>query len=314
MIPDLVDKRVVVIIPVFNEGSAIYSNFKVIRDVLLSDGINVEYLLIDDGSKDDTWLYVSQLMSEFDSVSAVRFARNFGKELALMAGVEQIDADYYCFMDSDLQHPPQYIRIMLEKLIEERVNIVECVKASRGKESPVYRWFAESFYKTLRWVTKLEMNNSSDFKVMDRQVIDTIRNFHEHRVFFRGIVDWVGFKRASVPFEVAERVHGKSKFSTSRLAVLAINAIVSYTSKPLYLTVFMGFAFLLFAVVLGMQTIYNYIIGAAVSGFSTVILLLLTIGAMLMLSMGMIGVYIARIYDEIKGRPRYIISEKHVKD
>ena len=196
MLSMLKNKRLVVVIPVFNESKAIYENFKAIYAILQRDGLSPDYLIIDDGSKDDTWLYVQKLIAEYPHVSAVRFARNFGKELALMAGVESIDADYYCFMDSDLQHPPQYIKPMLEKLFSEHVNIVEGVKADRGKENILYRWVAESFYRTLRWITKLEMNNSSDFKVMDRQVIDTIRNFHEHKVFFRGIVDWVGFKRS----------------------------------------------------------------------------------------------------------------------
>lgn len=307
------NKRLVVVIPVFNESEAIYNNFGVIYNTLKSDGLIAEFLLIDDGSKDDTWLYVDKIRNQYSEVSAIRFARNFGKELALMAGVEQFDADYYCFMDSDLQHPPKYIKTMFEALQTSGVNIVEGVKASRGKESPIYHWFATTFYKTLKWITKLEMNNSSDFKIMDREVIDTIRRFHEHKVFFRGIVDWVGFKRTTIPFEVAERVHGNSKFSPLRLMLLALNAIVSYTSKPLYVTVFMGLFFLVFAVFLALQTLYNYLIGTAVSGFSTVILLLLTIGAMLMLSIGIIGVYIARIYDEIKGRPRYILAERHIK-
>jgi len=308
----LKNKKFVVIIPVFNESKAILENFQIIHRTLQDDGVHAQFFLIDDGSKDDTWHYIEKIMNLYPEVSALRFARNFGKELALMAGVENIDADYYCFMDSDLQHPPKCIKGMLELMFSERVNIVEGTKASRGKESLLYRWIAENFYRTLRWVTKLEMNNSSDFKIMDRQVIDTIRNFHEHRVFFRGIVDWVGFKRASFKFDVAERVNGKSKFSTSKLAMLAVNAIVSYTSKPLYLTVVLGAIFLVFAFILGIQTLFNYLVGSAVDGFSTVILLLLTIGAMLMLSIGMIGVYIARIYDEIKGRPRYIVAEKKV--
>lgn len=309
----LKDKRLVVIIPAYNESKAIYDNFIAIHQILMTDGIQADYLIIDDGSKDDTWLYIEKLKAEYAQVSALRFARNFGKELALMAGVENIDADYYCFMDSDLQHPPQYIKTMLEALQSEQVNIVEGIKASRGQESALYHWLAGSFYGTLKWITKLEMNNSSDFKVMDRQVIDTIRRFHEHKIFFRGIVDWVGFKRTTVYFDVAERVHGKSKFSPAKLMMLALNAIVSYTSKPLYVTVFMGGVFLVFAVLLGIQTLFNYIAGTAVSGFSTVILLLLTIGAMLMLSIGIIGVYIARIYDEIKGRPRYIVAEKTIR-
>jgi polyisoprenyl-phosphate glycosyltransferase len=166
---------------------------------------------------------------------------------------------------------------------------------------------AKTFYRLLKSVTSLELDNSSDFKVMTNDVILQLRRIKERNLFFRGVIDWVGFKKVQFPFEVEERTVGNSSFSTLKLVGLALNAILSYTSKPLYITIVSSLVFLVFAVILGVQTLYNYIIGVSVSGFSTVIVLLLIVGSMILMSMGIIGVYIARIYDEIKQRPKYIV-------
>ena len=304
------EKSIAIVIPVYNEADALRSNFLAIREQLKADDILCRFMFVDDGSKDATWSVLESLSKDFPEVGAVRFARNFGKELALCAGLDSIDADLYVTMDSDLQHPPRYIKSMLETLDSEGVNLVEGIKASRGKESLKYKIVAKSFYKFLKWITGLDMDNSSDFKVMDQEVVEVIRGFKERNLFFRGITNWVGFNRVSFPFEVEDRGAGQSHFSTAKLILLAGNAILSYTSKPLYLTLFSGIVFLIFAIVLGIQTLFNYFSGHAISGFSTVILLLLITGSMVMLSLGIIGAYISRIYEEIKDRPRYIISKK----
>lgn len=299
-----------IVIPVYNESVSIKVNFERIKQVLDGDSITCSFLFIDDGSSDDTWSQLVELSEHNANVSAVRFARNFGKETALSAGIDCIEADRYLIMDSDLQHPPKYIKEMIAIMDKEQANIVEGVKCNRGHESLKYKLVAKSFYKLLKAVTGLEMDNSSDFKLMDRQVVETLRRFHERNMFFRGLVGWVGFKTVQFQFEVADRTDGASHFSTGKLMLLAFNAILSYTSKPLYITIGVGIAFLLFAVILGTQTLFNYFSGHAVSGFSTVILLLLITGAMIMMSLGIIGAYISRIYDEIKGRPKYVIAER----
>jgi len=306
----LKNKTLALIIPVYNEEKALRTNFKAIKDVLAEDGIAAQFLFVDDGSKDDTWGLITALAAEDSFVSGIKFARNFGKEIALRAGIEAIEADLYLTMDSDLQHPPRYIKEMLLLMEKEGADIIDGVKSNRGHETLKYKLFAKGFYKTLRAITGLEMDNSSDFKLMNRHVIETLRGFHERNLFFRGIVSWVGFKVVKFPFAVEDRKAGTSHFSFGRLVFLALNAILSYTSKPLYLTLFSGFLFLLFALIVGVQTIYNFFFGHAISGFSTVILLILITGSMIMLSLGIIGVYISRIYEEIKRRPRYIIDKR----
>jgi len=310
MIQFLEGKTLALVIPVYNEGKALRANFHEIHRILLADDITCHYLFVDDGSKDDTWTVLTELAAENACVSAVKFARNFGKEIALRAGIESIDADLYLTMDSDLQHPPRYIKDMILLMEKEGADIIDGIKSSRGNESLKYKLFAKSFYKFLHGITGLEMDNSSDFKLMNRHVIDTLRSFHERNLFFRGIVSWVGFKVTKFPFAVDDRKVGTTHFSFGRLAFLAMSAILSYTSKPLYLTIVSGLIFLLFALIMGIQTLYNFFFGHAISGFSTVILLILITGSMIMLSLGIIGVYISRIYEEIKRRPRYIIDRK----
>lgn len=303
-------KSLAIVIPVFNEGPFLKKNFLEISSILQQNKISCSFMFVDDGSRDESWAVIESLCNDFGNVNAIRFSRNFGKEIAICAGLDHIEADLYLTMDSDLQHPPRYIAEMIKIIESEKVNIVEGIKSNRGKESLKYKFFAKSFYSFLYKITGLKMDNSSDFKLMDRSVIENIRNFGERNIFFRGLVDWVGFSKAYLYFEVDERKDGGSSFSPIKLIGLAINAILAYTSKPLYLTIICGLLFFVFAVVLGIQTLYNYFIGNAVSGFSTVILLLLITGSMIMFCLGIIGLYISRIYEEVKNRPRYIISKK----
>jgi dolichol-phosphate mannosyltransferase len=298
-----------VIIPVYNEGAVIQENFRRIRQVLAGDGLSCHFVLVDDGSSDGTWQEISLLANEFPEVSLLRFARNFGKEAAICAGLERVEARRYLIMDSDLQHPPRCVKEMLALMEREQADIVDGIKDKRGKESPCYRLLANSFYRLLKLLTGLELERSSDFKLLDRRVVDALRRFEESSLFFRGLVAWVGFKKVAYSFAVDGPGCRRSRFSTGKLIRLALSAILSYTSKPLYLTIISGLLFLLISAALGIQTLFNYFSGRAVSGFTTVILLLLFTGSMIMISLGFIGVYISRIYDEVKRRPRYIVSE-----
>lgn len=309
------DKRseIALIIPVYHEEKSIMNHIQVIHQTVSSFSTNFCITLIDDGSKDGTWSCLQKLSQSYDNVHILRLSRNFGKELAICAGLDAVDADKYVVMDSDLQHPPRYIKDMIALMEEKQVDIVEGVKHSRGNESLRQKLLAKGFYWMLKSITGLELDNSSDFKVLNFSVVSSLREFHEKNIFFRGIVDWVGYKKEEFPFDVDDRDDGSSRFSTFRLIRLAMTAVISHTSKPLFLTLIFGIVFLVLAVLLGIQTLFNYFSHSAVSGFTTVIILLLITGAMIMLSLGIIGVYIGRIYDEVKGRPQYLISEKVIK-
>ncbi len=260
---NLSELKIGVIIPVYNEAEGLLNNFRAIDTALKKSDINAHYLLVDDGSQDATWQVIKQIVEQWQTVSALRFAKNFGKEMALSAGVDMLEADIYVTLDSDLQHPPDHVRSMIDLLLDQSVDIVSGVKADRGDESWLHRLIAKSYYRFLGTLTHLDMQNSSDFKVFNRRVAEALRNFHERHIFFRGIVDWVGFEHVVSHFKVARRKAGSSRFSTLKLTKLALTAIISYTSKPLYLVTLSGFIFAIFAILLGLQTIYNYFSGQA---------------------------------------------------
>ena len=298
-----------IVIPVFNEGGEINKNVHIIHEVLDENKIKHEFVLIDDGSSDDTWSHILKIALELPQIRGVRFSRNFGKEAAICAGIDQVKGDACILMDSDLQHPPAYIPEMVRLWKDQGYEVVEGVKSSRGEESFINRTGAKFFYYLMRKLSGIDLQGASDFKLLDRKVVDACRRLGERNTFFRGISSWVGFRRISFPFDVAERSNGESKWSFFKLFKLSITAITSFTSIPLQLVILMGILFLFGSVVLGIQTLYKYLSGQAVSGFTTVILMLLIIGSTLMISLGIIGTYIAKIFDEIKGRPRYIVTE-----
>mgnify|MGYP002108899014 FL=1 len=299
-----------VVIPVYNEEKGIVHNVNEIIKCLPED---YEVVLVDDGSKDSTWQEIAELFNENPRVVGVRFSRNFGKEAAVMAGISTAKGDAVIVMDSDLQHPPEYIPGMIEKW-QEGYKIVEAVKKSRGKESFLYKISTGLFYKTLKKMSGLDMANSSDYKLLDRTVVDKIKEFKEGQLFFRGLVDWVGYERYVLKIDVRERKIGKSKFKFKSLFKLALNAITSFSSSLLYITAFLGGLFFISALILGIQTIYNKVVGISASGFTTVILLQLIIGSLVMFCLAIIGIYIGKIYEEVKRRPQYIISEIKRKD
>jgi dolichol-phosphate mannosyltransferase len=187
---------------------------------------------------------------------------------------------------------------------------VEARKSSRGKESLLYKIFAKTFYKIMKSSSGLNLDGASDFKLLDRKVIDALNAMPERLTFFRALSAWVGFKTAQVEFEVQPRVSGKTKWSFKNLFKFAVSSVTGFTNLPMQLMTAMGLIFLAFAAVLGVQTLVNFFSGKSAEGFSTVILLLLLIGSVLMLGLGIIGYYLSKIYEEIKFRPRYIESEE----
>ena len=295
--------------PLYREGAHIRSLLATIAGAIERDNHNFEFVLVDDGSTDDTWKVLSEAAVEFPMLRAARLSRNFGKELALSAGLEMARGDAVIVMDGDGQHPPELIPEMIRLWRETGVDIVEATKANRGKESILSKAGALLFYHLWNRLSGFELRGASDYKLLSRAAVDAYLSMPERDVFFRGMTAWIGFTRAHLPFEVAGRAGGRSGWPLLRLVRLALTGITSFSAVPLQIVTFAGLLFMLFAVVFGAQTLYVYLTGQAGTGFSTVIFLLLIIGSLLMISLGIIGEYIARIYDEVKRRPRYVISD-----
>jgi glycosyltransferase involved in cell wall biosynthesis len=238
----------------------------------------------------------------------VRLSRNFGKELALCAGLERACGDAIVLMDGDGQHPPALLPDMLRLWQTTGADIVEAIKISRGPESLSGKFGALLFYIILNKLSGFDLRGASDFKLMNRKAINAWRELPERNVFFRGMTAWLGFTTVRIPFEVARRSAGKSSWSYLKRLRLAITGLTAFSSFPLQLVTLAGGAFFVFAVLLGAQTLYLKLAGRAVSGFATVILLELIIGSSLMISLGIVGEYLARVYEEVKGRPRYVVT------
>ena len=297
--------KISVIVPVYNVQEYLPSCINSILAQTLSD---IQIILVDDGSKDGTLEIMRKLSEQDPKVHYISFSRNFGKEGAVFAGIAQAEGDCIAVMDCDLQHPPETL-IKMYRLWEDGYQVIEGVKASRGRESFIHKMFAKTFYSIISDATGIDMSRASDFKLMDRQAAEEFLKLPERNVFFRALSSWVGFKTTYVEFDVQEREAGESKWSFKSLVQYAVNNITSFSAAPMQIVTFFGVVFFVFAVLLGIQSLYMYFSGHAVAGFTTVILLLLLVGSILMFSLGVIGYYIAKIYDEVKMRPRYIISE-----
>jgi glycosyltransferase involved in cell wall biosynthesis len=299
-----------IVIPVYCEEYHLKLVLETIEQEISSLASCYEIILIDDGSTDNTWDVIREISVYHADIKALRFSRNFGKDYALYAGLETAKGEVVIVMDGDLQHPPQLIPKMLKVWSKSNVDIVEAVKVSRGKESFLGKLRANLFYAILNRLSGYNLRGASDYKLLDRRVVDAWLRIGERNLFFRGMTAWLGFRSVQISFEVPNRVGGKSQWSILQLVKLALTGITSFSSLPLHFVTLSGLTFLVFSFVLGFQSLFLKFTGQSVSGFTTVILLLLIIGSLLMLSLGMIGIYIARIYEEVKRRPRYVVLEK----
>lgn len=297
-----------VILPSYNEEKMIPVAAETLAGILDAVKIPFELLFVNDGSKDGTWNEICRAREKDSRVCGVCFSRNFGKEAAMFAGLEKARGDCCVVLDCDLQHPPEKI-VEMYRLWEQGYEVVEGIKHDRGEETGLHRFAANTFYGIISKATGIDMASSSDFKLLDRKVVDTLNAMPERNVFFRALSFWVGFKKAEVTYDVRERTAGESKWSTRSLIRYAITNIGSFSSAPLHLITILGFITLAISIVFSIVALVQKLAGTALGGFTTVIILLLFLGSIMMISLGIIGYYIARIYEEIKGRPRYIIEE-----
>ncbi|MBQ8118506.1 MAG: glycosyltransferase family 2 protein [Lachnospiraceae bacterium] len=296
-----------IVLPAYNEEQNIGNTAKVLAELLEKEGITYELVFISDGSVDGTYEEILKAAKENPNVKGAQFSRNFGKEAGIFAGLELATGDAVIVMDCDLQHPPEVIPQMWEKW-QNGAEIVEGIKSDRGKESLGYKLSAGLFYRIMSRLIRIDMSASSDFKLLDRKVVNVLLELPERNTFFRALTFWAGFQKETVEYEVQARKYGESKWSFWSLMKYAISNATSFSTMPLQMVTVFGAVSILGSVILFIQTLVRYFMGASVEGFTTVILLILIIGGFIMLSLGIIGHYIARVYEEVKGRPKYIIS------
>ena len=297
-----------VVLPAYNEELMVGKTCRVLREILTQAKISYELVVVDDGSSDATWEEIRKAGEKDSNILGVHFSRNFGKEAAVYAGLAQAGGDAVAVMDCDLQHPPKAL-LEMYRLWQEGYEVVEGVKTDRGKESFLHKKCAGFFYDIMSKATKVNMKDASDFKLMDRKAVDSILSMPERNMFFRATSSWVGFKTTNVKFEVQEREAGQSKWSPWSLVKYAFTNIVAFTTLPLQFVTVAGLLCFICSFVLMIYSLVQYFGGHAVEGYTTLLLVLLLVGSAIMISLGIIGYYIAKIYEEVKRRPRYIISK-----
>ena len=298
-----------VVIPIYGCRAALEELHRRLTDTLVAMDKEYEIILVNDNCPQNSWEVIQQLCKKDKHVVGIELSRNFGQIQAITAGLDYCKGDWVVVMDCDLQHPPETI-VEMYRLWQQGYEVVEGVKRTRGKENVFHKLSAGLFYKLISKAVKIDMSRASDFKLMDRRAVEALLAMPERNAFFRALSSWIGFRTTSVEFDVQEREIGESKWSTKSLIRYAISNIVSFSSAPMTLVTITGILGFLFAVILGIQTLVNYFSGHAVEGFTTVILIILIMGSLILMGLGVIGYYIAKIYEEVKCRPRYIVSRK----
>ena len=296
-----------VVIPAYNEEGTVAEAARRTASVLRLARIPYELIFVDDGSSDGTWDAVQAASRENPRVRGLSFSRNFGKEAAILAGLEAARGECCAVMDCDLQHPPEKLPEMF-RLWQEGWELVNGVKTERGRESGLHRLAVRIFNRILGGATGTDMSRASDFKLMDRQVAQVLLSLPERRTFFRALAPWTGFRETELEYRVEERKMGKSHWSFFSLARYAAAGIVGSTAAPLQIVTVLGCGVLLLALVLGAVTLANEILGRPVPGERGIVLLLLALGGCLMLSMGLMGYYLGRVFAEVQRRPRYLVA------
>jgi polyisoprenyl-phosphate glycosyltransferase len=309
--PNRRDGKVIlsVLIPVHNESEQIVQNLSLIHAQASKIALPIEIIVIDDGSTDGTWQVLEKVAEQLPGVKALQFSRNFGKEAAICAGVAYSSGQACIVIDSDLQHPPELIPEMVRLWRDERWDIVEGIKTTRGTEPLINKIGARFFYRTLSRLSGYDLYGSSDFKLLDRKVIEAWLDMRERNTFFRGMITWLGYRRKQISFSVPTRRLTQSRWSFFSLFRLAVIAITAFSSLPLQAVTILGGLFLLCAILFSGYALLLYFTGLALPGFTTVIILEMLIGGVLMISLGIIGTYIAQIYQEVKYRPRYVVAQ-----
>ncbi len=304
-----------IVVPCYNEQEMISTFYNVTEEIVSKiENTHFTFIFINDGSNDDSLLIMKGLASTYDNVRYVSFSRNFGKESAILSGLEASSGDYVIVMDSDLQHPPAIIPRMVES-VRAGHDCCAGYRADRKGEGRFRSFLSRNFYKFNNKMTNVNMPyNATDFRIMCRKAVDAIISLPEVQRFSKGIFAWVGFDTEWIPFENVERPAGKSKWSTTGLFKYAMDALLSFSMFPLKILVTMGSIFSAIAMIFAVyELIKTLVIGKETPGYASTIIVILFIGGILEISLGIIGEYIGRIFTEIKHRPVYIVKETNVE-
>lgn len=300
-----------VVLPMHNEQENIAPLFARIQPVLERLGVPYEIVCVDDGSRDATWERLQAAHRANPRIRIVRFSRNFGKEMAMTAGLRHACGRAVVLMDSDLQHPPEVIAEFYTHW-QAGAQVVYGVRRSRDTDPPLRRWLTRRFYGLLDGMSEVPLpREAGDFRLMDRAVVDALNRMDERGRFMKGLYSWVGFRQVAVPFDTAERHAGASNFSTWRLFRFALDGITSFTTLPLRIWSWLGLAVAAIAVLYGLLILAKTMLfGVDVPGYASLMVATLFLGGVQLICLGVLGDYLGRVFTEVKGRPLYLVADQ----
>ncbi len=309
-------KLLTIIVPCYNEEESLPIFYEAIKDVEPKlPTVAIEFLFVDDGSKDKTLEVCRQLHEKDERVHYVSFSRNFGKEAGIYAGLEKSKGDYVVIMDADLQDPPALLPEMLGYIESGECEVVATRRVDRKGEPPIRSWFARKFYRLMNKISSADIvDGARDYQMMTRKVVNAILSMKEYNRFSKGIFGWVGFKRKWLEFENVERVAGETKWSFWKLFLYAIDGIVAFSTAPLIMASIFGLIMclvaFLFIVVIIVRTL---VFGDPTSGWPSMVCIILLVSGIQLLCMGIHGQYLSKAYLETKNRPIYLVQEEDGK-
>ncbi len=301
-----------IVVPIWNEEAVIPALYDRVVDVMERTGEPWELICVNDGSQDRSLSMLLALRDEDARVKVLDFSRNFGHQLAITAGADFADGDAVIVMDADLQDPPEVVARMIEQW-RAGYEVVYAVRTKREGETWFKLFTASLFYRVLQSITDVNIPlDAGDFRLMDRRVVLAMRHLRERHRFMRGLSSWVGFKQIGIEYERAERFAGETKYPLRKMMRLALNAITSFSYVPLHLATYLGFAFALLSLIGIVLTVILRLSGNfSFQGQATTLVSVLFLGGIQLIFLGIIGEYLGRIYDEVKGRPLYIVSHAY---
>lgn len=304
-----------IVVPAYNEEKTLDLFIKEVNKQTVDLPLKKTFIFVNDGSPDNTLVTLKELAKKYNNVKYISFSRNFGKEAALLAGLRAANGDYVTVMDADLQDPPEMLNTMFQK-IQTGYDVIGTRRISREGEPFIRSIFAKLFYKIINKISNTQMvDGARVFRLMTRQVVDSILQLSEHNRFSKGIFSWVGYKVYYLEYKNKERIAGEKSWSFFDLLHYSIDGIINFSETPLNIATFIGIFSCISSFILGLFYLVKTLFwGDAVSGFPTLIVLILLLGGLQLLSLGIIGKYIAKIFLETKKRPNYIIRESNFID
>ncbi len=309
-------EKITIVVPCYNEQEALpYFYPEFVKVASLMSEQNFELLLVDDGSKDGTLAYIKELASKDERVKYISFSRNFGKESAIYAGLKNATGDYITLMDADLQDPPSLLPEMFKAIKEEGFDSVATRRVTRKGEPPIRSFFARKFYKIMNKISDAELvDGARDYRLMTRKVVNAVLSMSEYNRFTKGIFGWVGFKTKWLEYENIERVSGETKWSFFKLLKYAISGIIAFSNAPLKIATGLGIFFSTFSFLGAIAGLIVNLCGIAISPFIYLGAGVGFVGGIIMLLLGVLGEYVAKIHLEVKNRPVYICADTNIKE